>query len=155
MFICGGEQYWKASRLSLLVLKLMIGWILKCTLVVFNWLLVIFHFINYLKNLLIIILLHTLFLKTHNWLYSYAILQDMEQTLQAVGQVISLNPDGTIIVHWCDGSSTSSYPQDLYIVWDVRISLNCSILGCIRNYFFMIINLYRVVQRVWNCRKLI
>nr|KAG5697864.1 hypothetical protein BaRGS_017121 [Batillaria attramentaria] len=42
-----------------------------------------------------------------------------DQTMQAVGQVLRLNPDGTIIVNWCDGSSTSSYPQDLYIVWDM------------------------------------
>lgn len=41
--------------------------------------------------------------------------------MQAVGQVIKLNADGTITVKWTDNSTTTSYPQDLYIVDDVSL----------------------------------
>ncbi|KAK7113797.1 (E3-independent) E2 ubiquitin-conjugating enzyme-like [Littorina saxatilis] len=45
--------------------------------------------------------------------------EDTIQTLQAVGQVIRTDPTGTVFVHWSDETFTSSYPQDLYIVWDL------------------------------------
>ncbi|KAL8616917.1 hypothetical protein ACOMHN_041836 [Nucella lapillus] len=45
--------------------------------------------------------------------------EDTEKTLQAVGQVVRVDLEGTVFVGWSDGSYTSSYPQDLYIVWDM------------------------------------
>ncbi|XP_076459495.1 (E3-independent) E2 ubiquitin-conjugating enzyme UBE2O-like [Babylonia areolata] len=52
--------------------------------------------------------------------------EDTEQTLQAVGQVVRLDPTGTVFVRWSDGSYTTSYPQDLYIVWDMSDYSNSS-----------------------------